>query len=56
MSYRDELEDAIDRDFEELRENVYLKAKERFKGLTLEEQVNELIEIYAQYKCSKITR
>ena len=55
MSYRDEYYDSKDEVYVEMRNKAYMYAKRRFEGLTLEEKVNELIEIYAMNEKLKIT-
>ena len=54
MSYRDECDEHEDNMFEDRRKEAYVKAFQRFEGMTLEEQVGELIQIYAENERSKI--
>ena len=56
MSCRDEYDEFEDEIFEKNKRIAYYKAISRFKGMTLEEKVTELIKIYAENERSKIKR
>lgn len=53
MSYRDELDDAMNETLEKYRQETYLSTKKMFEGLSLEQKVDKIIEIYAEKEASR---